>query len=148
MNCGVPLQDHPATIVADKSHAVSSLDCFHPHGLDRIFACIHFMACSVKGKYYLLLACPNLILAAFNCLCGRHCPRRWTRGMWHHLLSYCTPTRLRAHLHVISTSSSLCTVTPSLVKMDMFPLSLTFPTLIGKVGNLSKESALATSFDC
>ena len=52
-----------------------------------------------------------------------------------------------APLHVINTSSSLWTVTPSLVKMEIFPLSLVLPTLIKDVGILLSESALAVSLD-
>ena len=41
------------------------------------------------------------------------------------------------------TSSSLYTVTPSLVKMDTFPSSAVFPTIISDVGNVSNVSASA-----
>ena len=44
-------------------------------------------------------------------------------------------------LHVISTSFLLCTVTPSLVKIDIVPLPAVFPTLIRDVGNLLNVSA-------
>ena len=50
-------------------------------------------------------------------------------------------------LHVMSTSCSLCTVLPSLVKMEMVSLSDISPTLISKLGKLSNESALAARSD-
>ena len=45
--------------------------------------------------------------------------------------------------HVMSTSSSLYTVTPSLVKMDTLPLSDVLPTLISDVGNYVNMPASA-----
>ena len=47
----------------------------------------------------------------------------------------------------MSTSVSLCTVTPVLVKMEMVPLSEVFPTLIGDVGKLVNVSAFVARFD-
>ena len=44
-------------------------------------------------------------------------------------------------LHVISTSFSSCTVTPSFVKIDIVPSSAVFPTLMRDVGNLLNVSA-------
>ena len=49
-------------------------------------------------------------------------------------------------LHVISTSSSLCTVTSSLVKIDVFPSSANLPTLRSeflKSSNMSARVALS-----
>ena len=43
----------------------------------------------------------------------------------------------------MSTSSSLYTVTPSLVKIETLPSSADFPTLISDVGNSSNVSASA-----
>ena len=44
-------------------------------------------------------------------------------------------------LHVMSTSFLLCTVTPSLVKIDIVPSLAVFPTLIRDVGNSLNVSA-------
>ena len=44
-------------------------------------------------------------------------------------------------LHVMSTSLSSCTVTPSVVKIDTMPSSAVFPTLIRDVGNSLNVSA-------
>ncbi len=50
-------------------------------------------------------------------------------------------------LHVMSTSSSLNTVTPVLVKTDMVPLSEVLPTLISNVGKFWKVSACLAHAD-
>ena len=50
-------------------------------------------------------------------------------------------------LHVMSTSLLSCTVTPSLVKIDIVPLSAVFPTLIRDVGNLLNVSACLAFYD-
>jgi len=50
-------------------------------------------------------------------------------------------------LHVISMSFLLCTVTPSMVNIDILPLSAVFPTLIRDVGNLLNMSACFTFGD-
>ena len=50
-------------------------------------------------------------------------------------------------LHVMSTSCSLCTVTPSLVKIDIVPSSDVLLTLISKLGKSLNESALAARSD-
>ena len=52
-----------------------------------------------------------------------------------------------APLHLISTSVSLCTVTPVLVNMEMVPSSEVFPTLINDVGKLVNVSAVVARFD-
>ncbi len=52
-----------------------------------------------------------------------------------------------APLHLISTSFSLCTVTPVLVNMEMVPSSEVFPTLISDVGKLVNVSAVVARFD-
>ena len=52
--------------------------------------------------------------------------------------------RMGFFLHVMSTSASLCIVTPSLVKMETLPSSDVLPTLISEVGNSSNVSASAT----
>ena len=56
-------------------------------------------------------------------------------------------TPMRAPLHLMSTSVSLCTVTPVLVKMEMVPSSEVFPTLISDVGKLVNVSAFVACFD-
>ena len=50
-------------------------------------------------------------------------------------------------LHLMSTSDSLCTVTPVLVKMEMVLSLAVFPTLISNVGKLENVSAVVTHFD-
>ena len=52
-----------------------------------------------------------------------------------------------APLHLMSTSVSLCNVTPVLVKMEMVPSSEVFPTLIINVGKLETVSAVVARFD-
>ena len=47
----------------------------------------------------------------------------------------------------MSTSVSLCTVTPVFVKMEMVPLSEVFSTLINDVGKLVNVSACVARFD-
>ena len=58
-----------------------------------------------------------------------------------------TPMSSGAPLHLMSTSVSLCTVTPVLVKMKMVPLLEVFPTLINDVGKLVNVSAFVARFD-
>ena len=58
-----------------------------------------------------------------------------------------TPISSGAPLHLISTSSSLCTVTPGLVNMEMVPSLEVFPTLISDVGKLPNVSAVVARFD-
>jgi hypothetical protein len=52
-----------------------------------------------------------------------------------------------APLHLMSTSVSLCTVTPVFVKIDMVPSSDVFPTLINDVGKFVNVSAVVARFD-
>jgi hypothetical protein len=47
----------------------------------------------------------------------------------------------------MSASCSLCTVTPSFVKIDIVPSSDVLPTLISDLGKSSNESALAARSD-
>ena len=49
--------------------------------------------------------------------------------------------------HLMSTSVSLCTVTPVLVKMNMVPTLEVFPTLVNDVGKLVNVSAVVARFD-
>ena len=57
------------------------------------------------------------------------------------------PINIGSPLHVMSTSCSLCTVTPSFVNIDIVPLSDVLPTLISELGKSSNESALAARSD-
>jgi hypothetical protein len=50
-------------------------------------------------------------------------------------------------LHVMSTSCLLCTVTPSLVKIDIVTSSAVLPTLIREVGNSLKVYACLAFVD-
>ena len=50
-------------------------------------------------------------------------------------------------LHVMSTSCLLCTVTPSLVKIDIVPSLAVLPTLIREVGNSLHVSACCAFVD-
>ncbi len=58
-----------------------------------------------------------------------------------------TPMSSRAPLHLMSTSVSLCTVTPVVVKIEMVPSSDVFPTLISNVGKFLNVSAVVARFD-
>ena len=49
--------------------------------------------------------------------------------------------RMGLPLHLISTSSSLRTVTPSLVKIEIVPSSAVLPTLMSDEGKSANESA-------
>ena len=62
-------------------------------------------------------------------------------------LSSRMPINIGMPLHVISTSCSLCTVTPSFVKIDIVPSSDVLPTLISELGKSLNESALAAWSD-
>jgi hypothetical protein len=57
------------------------------------------------------------------------------------------PTRMGLPLHVMSTSSSLNTVMPVLVKTDMVPSLEVLPTLINNVGKSWKVSACLARAD-
>ena len=89
--------------------------------------CIHLMACLVDGKLWTMFHCPSFIHAAFDGLRGCHCPFCWTNGILQRPLSSYTPMRIGDPLCVMSMSSSLFTVSPSLVKIEMFPLMLVLP---------------------
>jgi hypothetical protein len=52
-----------------------------------------------------------------------------------------------APLHLMSTSVSLCTVTPVFVNIEMVPSLEVFPTLISDVGKLLNVSAVVASSD-
>ena len=66
--------------------------------------------------------------------------RCWTSGIRYRPLVSRTPTNIGFPLHVISTSCSLCTVTPSDVKIEMLPSSLIAPTLNSESLNFSNVS--------
>ena len=104
-------------------------------------ACIHLTASSLCVRSYTLCACCSFLLAYFVGLCGCHCPWFWVKGIRYLPHSSLLPMRMGFFWHVMSTSSSLYTVTPSLVKMDMLPSSAVLPTLISYVGNSSNVSA-------
>ena len=58
-----------------------------------------------------------------------------------------TPTNIGSPLHLIRTSVSLWTVTPSLLKIEMVPSSEVLPTLMREVGKSLKVSAWAAVGD-
>ena len=110
-------------------------------------ACIHFIPCSVDSRLYTLLAFSRACQAFLDGVLGCHCPLFWMSGMWYCPCSSCTPMSSGAPLHLMSTTVSLCTVTPVLVKMEMVPLLEVFPTLISDVGKLVNVSAFVARFD-
>ncbi len=89
----------------------------------------------------MLLACRSAFCACLDGRLGCHCPCCCINGIWYHPLPSRTPMRMGSPLHVMSTSSSLNTVTPVLVKTDMVPSSEVLPTLINGVGKFWKVSA-------
>ena len=110
-------------------------------------ACIHFIPCSVDGRSYTLLAFSRACRAFLDGVRGCHCPLFWMSGMRYCPCFSCTPMRTGAPLHLMSTSVSLCTVTPVLVKMEMVPSSEFFPMLSSDVGKLVNVSACVACFD-
>ena len=78
---------------------------------------------------------------------GCHRPRCCISGMQYLPRSLRLPMRSGLSLHVISTSSSLCTVTPSLEKMEIFPSSDILSTLIKEVGKSWNVSASAACLE-
>ncbi len=106
------------------------------------------MACSVEGRSYTLLACRSIFRACLDGRRGCHCPRCCTNGIQYRPWLSLTPMSMGSPLHVISTSASLKTLTPSFVKTETVPLSAVLPTLIrdeGKSWNVSVFVALAES---
>lgn len=104
------------------------------------------MACSINGRSYTLLACRSFSVIRFFVGRGYHLPLCCINGMQYLPCSSRTPIKIGVPLHVMSTSSSLCTVTPSFVKMDIVQSSAVFPTLISELGkspNVSASVALA-----
>ena len=88
----------------------------------------------------MLLVCQRALHACLDGCLGHHCLRCCINGIRYWPGSSCTPMRMGLPLHVISTSSSLKTVTPLLVNIDMVPLSKVLPTLIRDVGKSWKVS--------
>eukprot|EP00956_Cyclotella_meneghiniana_P038422 scaffold154279_cov36-Cyclotella_meneghiniana.AAC.2 len=68
-------------------------------------------------------------------------------GILYRPCSSLTPTNIGSPLHLIRTSVSLCTVKPSLVKIEIVPSSAVLPTLIRDVGKSLKVSACAALAD-
>ena len=105
--------------------------------------CIHLIASSLDGRSYTLCSSCSCLITAFVGLRGCHCPWSWVNGIRYLPRSSFLPTRMVFLWHVMSKSSSLYSVTPSLVKMDKLPSSAVFSTLISDVGNYSNVSASA-----
>ena len=105
-------------------------------------ACIHFIPCSVDGKFYTLFVFFSACRVFLDGILGCHCPLFWMSGMRYRPCLSCTPMSSGAPLHLMRTSVSLCTVTPVLVKIDMVPSSDVFPMLINNVGKLVNVSAV------
>ena len=105
--------------------------------------CIYLIACSVEGKLYMLLACRSMHLDFLVGLCGCQLPRCWTNGMRYLSLLSHVPISIGFHLHMMKTSFSLWTVTPSFVKTEMVHVLDVFPTLMRECGKSSKVSASA-----
>jgi hypothetical protein len=110
-------------------------------------ACIHFIACSMDGKLYTLFACRRACRAFFDGFRGCQCPLCCTKAIRYRPLSSRMPINNGSPLHVMSTSCSLCTVTPSFVNIDIVPSSDVLPTLISELGKSLNESALAAQSD-
>ena len=110
-------------------------------------ACIHLIACLVDGRSYTLLACSRACIAFLDGFLGCHCPHRWMSGIRYRPWSLRTPMWIGFPLHMISTSCSLYTCIPSLVKIEIVPSSAVFPTLISNVGKLWNVSADLAFFD-
>ena len=104
-------------------------------------ACIHLMACSIEGRSYTLLAFWSAALMRALGFRGCHWPFCCINGIRYRPCSSRVPISIGMPLHVMRTSCSLCTVTPSLVKIEMVPSSEVLPTLINDVGKSSKVSA-------
>ena len=136
LRSGHPMKFHAAM-------ALSPVDLTgYPHT-----ACIHFIPCSVGSRLYTLLALSSVCCEFLDGVLGCHCPLFWMSGMWYRPCSSRTPMSIGALLHLMSTSVSLCTVTPVLVKMEMVPLSEVFPMLINDVGKSVNVSACVPRFD-
>jgi hypothetical protein len=117
--------------------ALSHVDLIgYPHT-----ACIHLMACLVDGRSQTLLACQSAFYACLDGHRGCQWPHCCING-----IRYCPCLsrmlmRIGSPLHIMRTSSSLNTLTPSFVKTETVPLSDVLPTLIRDVGNSWNVSA-------
>ncbi len=103
------------------------------------------MACSVDGRLYTLFACLSVFRACLDGRRGCHCPICCTNGIRYLPWLSLIPKSMGSPLHVMSTSSSLKTDTPSFVKTETVPLSAILPTLIkdkGKSWNVSVHALL------
>ena len=110
-------------------------------------ACIHLIACSVNGKSQTLLACCSALFMRLLGARGCQLPCCCINGMQYCPLSSLTPISIGVPLHVMRKSFSLCTVTPSLVKIDRLLLLQVLPRLISNVRKSWNVSACAASFD-
>ena len=110
-------------------------------------ACINFFPCSVDNRSSTLSAFSSACQAFLDGVLGCHCPLFWMSGMRYCPFLFRTLMSSGAPLHLMSTSVSLCMVTPVLVKMEMVPSPEVFPTLISDVGKLVKVSAFVAHFD-
>ncbi len=89
----------------------------------------------------MLLACCSAVRACLDGHCGCHCPCCCINGIRYHPWLSLTPMRMGSPLHVMSTTSSLNTLTPSIVKTETVSLSAVLPTLIKEVGKSWNVSA-------
>ena len=111
--------------------------------------CIHLIDSSVDGRLYTLLACWTYFLEFRFGLHGFHCLWLCFNGIRYLPHSSRFPMRMDFLWHVINTSSSLYTVTPSLVNMETLPSLAVLTTLIKDVGgslNVSDSVALLESW--
>jgi hypothetical protein len=89
----------------------------------------------------MLLACLSAFRAYLDGRCGCHCPCCCINGIRYRPWLSLTPMRMGSPLHVMSTSSSLNTLTPSFVNTETVPSSAVLPTLIKEVGKSWNVSA-------
>jgi hypothetical protein len=106
--------------------------------LPALTALIHV---DLTGYPHTLLALRSAALMHALGFQGCHCPFCCINGIRYRPCSSHVPISIGMPLHVMSTSCSFCTVTPSLVNIEMVPSSEVLPTLISDVGKSSKVSA-------
>jgi hypothetical protein len=95
----------------------------------------------------MLLACRSAFRTYLDGHLGCHYPHCCINGIQYCPLPSRTPMRMGLPLHMMSTSSSLNTVMPVLVKTDMVLLPEVLPTLINDVGKFWKVSACLACAD-
>ncbi len=95
----------------------------------------------------MLLASQRTLRACFDGCLGCQCPLCCTSGIRYPPRLSRTAISIGSPLRVIIMSSSLCTVTLSLVKIEMVPSLAVFPTLIKDVGKLVNVSACSAVCD-